>query len=376
MSPTVRSDPAAPGTPEAAGAPASPGARAAAPDHAAASAAFAAPGTPAAPDPASASAAFAAPGTPAAPDPAAASAAFAAPGTPAAPDPAAAALPAGLRLGPVHLAVTDLARSAAWYATALGLHEHRRDAGVAELGDGAVTSVVLVEAPGARRAGRHAGLFHVALLFPSRQELARAAVRLAATRTPVQGASDHGTHEAIYLADPDGNGLELAADRPRERWPDPAEEFAHGPQPLDVEDLLATVAGEQPAPRVGPGLRIGHVHLTVGDVAEGLRFYRDVLGFEARAVLDSAAFVSAGGYHHHLAFNVWRGRGVGPAPADAVGLRVWTVELPGAGDVAAVRARLEAAGVAVQDAERGLVVHDPWGIPLRVTAADGAEATP
>jgi len=342
MSPTVRSDPAAPGTPEAAGAPASPGARAAAPDHAAASAAFAAPGTPAAPDPAS----------------------------------AAAALPAGLRLGPVHLAVTDLARSAAWYATALGLHEHRRDAGVAELGDGAVTSVVLVEAPGARRAGRHAGLFHVALLFPSRQELARAAVRLAATRTPVQGASDHGTHEAIYLADPDGNGLELAADRPRERWPDPAQEFAHGPQPLDVEDLLATVAGEQPAPRVGPGLRVGHVHLTVGDVAEGLRFYRDVLGFEARAVLDSAAFVSAGGYHHHLAFNVWRGRGVGPAPADAVGLQVWTVELPGARDVAAVRGRLEAAGVAVEDAERGLVVRDPWGISLSVTTADGAEAAP
>ena len=128
------------------------------------------------------------------------------------------ALPAALRLGPVHLAVADLDRSIAFYEQSIGLRLHRRDDGVAALGAGAEDLVVLEHEPGARRAGRHAGLYHVALLHPSRLELARAAGRLVATRTPISGASDHGISEAIYLPDPDGNGIELAADRPRERW--------------------------------------------------------------------------------------------------------------------------------------------------------------
>jgi len=160
---------------------------------------------------------------------------------------------------------------------------------------------------------------------------------VAATRTPIQGASDHGTHEAIYLADPDGNGIELAADRPREQWPTPEEEFSGGgPRPLDFDALLATVAGEPDAERVRPGLRVGHVHLHVGDIAAGLGFYRDVLGFEVWALLPTAAFVAAGGYHHHLGFNTWRGEGVAPMPAGIVGLRHWTIELPSADAVAAV----------------------------------------
>ena len=136
--------------------------------------------------------------------------------TTAHPDRAAApTLPAALRLGPVHLTVTDLDRSVAWYQEALGLRVHRHDPDAAELGDGEVATLVLVEEPQARRPGRTAGLYHYALLFPSREELARAAIRLSLARTPIQGASDHGTHEAIYLPDPDGNGIELAADRPR-----------------------------------------------------------------------------------------------------------------------------------------------------------------
>ena len=123
-----------------------------------------------------------------------------------------AALPAALRLGPVHLIVADLGRSVDWYERALGLRVHRRAPGQeAELGDGADTVLVLHEDPNARPAGRHAGLYHYALLFPSREELARVALRVAAAHAPVQGASDHGTHEAIYLPDPDGNGIELAA---------------------------------------------------------------------------------------------------------------------------------------------------------------------
>jgi len=195
-------------------------------------------------------------------------------------------------------------------------------------------------------------------------ELARAAVRLAVTRTPIQGASDHGTHEAIYLADPDGNGLELAADRPREQWPDSGDPslFADGPQPLDLEGLVGLVGHEHPAPRAAPDVSVGHVHLHVADTAAALRFYTELVGFET--VIDlgpAAAFVSAGGYHHHLAFNTWRGRGVGPAPADVMGLRHWTVYVPREADVRAAGERFERAGIAVERRPAGLLVRDPSG---------------
>jgi catechol 2,3-dioxygenase len=275
-------------------------------------------------------------------------------------------LPDNLGLGHVELTVSDLGRSVDWYETALGLRTHARGDGRVELGDGTTSVLVLVEDPEAQPAGRHAGLYHYALLYPSREELARATVRLITQRTPVQGASDHGTHEAIYLPDPDGNGIELAADRPQDRWPSPEDEFGRGgPLPLDVDNLLSTIAGQEPADIVGDGLRMGHVHLHVGSIDEGLRFYSDVLGFDVWAQIPSAAFVSAGGYHHHLGFNVWRGEGVPPAPEHTVGLRHWTVQLD---DVSDVRARVEAAGMAVEDAEDGFFVRDPWGIALLVEA--------
>jgi catechol 2,3-dioxygenase len=281
----------------------------------------------------------------------------------------AASLPATLRLGPVHLIVSDLDRSVAWYQRSLGLRVHEHEAASAVLGDGTDAVLVLHEDPQAQPAGRHAGLYHYALLYPTRQELARAAVRLAETRTPIEGASDHGTHEAIYLPDPDGNGIELAADRPREQWPSPDEMYSHGPQALDFGALVETVAGEAPSAQVEPGLRVGHLHLHVGDVDRGLAFYRDVIGFGVEANLGSAAFVAAGGYHHHLGFNVWRGRGVGPAPDHTVGLDHWTVRLERPEEVAAVRARAEAAGVAVEPAEHGFLVRDPWANALLLEAA-------
>jgi catechol 2,3-dioxygenase len=280
-----------------------------------------------------------------------------------------AVLPDALRLGPVHLVVSDVDRSVAWYRETLGLRVHRHDVATAELGAGEDPVLVLAEDPRARPPGRHAGLFHYALLFGTREELAHAARRVAAAQAPIQGASDHLTHEAVYLADPDGIGIELAADRPRDTWPTNEVLYSGGPQPLDVEDLLASVEGSETPDTVAPGLRIGHVHLHVGDVAEGLAFYRDVLGFELQATLPTAAFVSAGGYHHHLAFNVWQGEGVGPAPEHAAGLRHWTIGLPGAADVEAARARLAPAGVATEDAAGGFTVRDPWGIALRVVAA-------
>jgi catechol 2,3-dioxygenase len=280
-------------------------------------------------------------------------------------------LPAALRLGAVHVTVADLDRAVAWYEQALGLRVHARDGERAELGDGNETVVVLYEQPGARPPGRTAGLYHYALLYPSREALARAALRLVATRTPVQGASDHGTHEAIYLPDADGNGIELAADRPREHWP-AGLGYNRGPAPLDFDWLLATVQGEAASERVDAGLRMGHMHLHVGDIDQALRFYRDELGFEEQANLGTAAFVSAGGYHHHLGINIWNGRGVGPARADSVGLRHWTVQLPTTADVAAVRARVEGSGAAPEAHDGGFLVHDPWRTAVVfVPAADG-----
>jgi catechol 2,3-dioxygenase len=279
-----------------------------------------------------------------------------------------AALPATLRLGAVHLTVRDLERSIAWYERALGLQVRAREGASAELGAAGETVVVVHEDPRATPAGRHAGLYHYALLYPSREELARAAVRLAETRTPIQGASDHRTHEAIYLPDPDGNGIELAADRPREAWPQDLG-YARGPAPLDFDALLATVEGEPPSPQAADGLRMGHLHLHVGDIDQGLGFYRDVLGFEEQANLGSAAFVSAGGYHHHLGFNVWNGKGVGPPPEHTAGLRHWTIQLPAASDVDAVRGRVERAGIAAVPFGDGFLVRDPWQTAVAIVPA-------
>ena len=274
-------------------------------------------------------------------------------------------LPATLRLGAVHLTVSNLDSSVAFYRDAIGLRLHRREKSVAAMGTtGGEDLVVLHEEPGVRRAARHAGLYHYALLYPSRVELARAALRLAATRTPIQGASDHGTHEAIYLPDPDGNGIELAADRPREAWPDLANPgWDGGPKPLDLDGLLALVAGEEPRSEAGSGLVVGHVHLHVGNIERGLSFYRDVLGFERMFSMPTAAFVSAGGYHHHLGFNVWRGESVPPAPPGSVGLRHWTIVLDWPEEVTVVRDRVCAAGIEAEEAEGGgFVVRDSWGI--------------
>jgi len=286
-----------------------------------------------------------------------------------------AALPPTLRLGAVHLVVADVPRSVAWYERALGLRVHAHETAAAALGDGAEVTVVLHEDAQAQPAGRHAGLYHYALLHPSREELARAALRLAATGTPISGASDHRTHEAIYLSDPDGNGIELAADRPREAWPADLG-YAHGPAPLDFDALTATIRGEEAGPQVGDGLRMGHLHLHVGEIEPGLAFYRDALGFEVQANLGTAVFVSAGGYHHHLGFNVWRGRGVGAPPAHTAGLRHWTVELPTDGEVATLRRRLEAAGERVEPAEGGFGVRDPWGTALVVVPSSPGARLP
>jgi catechol 2,3-dioxygenase len=301
---------------------------------------------------------------------------------------------ATLRLGPVHLTVTDLDRSVRFYETSIGLRGVRegsdptaRDGGSestpgageshrsAVLGVGGEDLLVLVEESDARPAGRHAGLYHFALLHPSRIELARAAKRLIATGTPVSGASDHGISEAIYLPDPDGNGIELAADRPRERWGDLSDPTAiGGPAPLDMRGLLAPVADEEPRAEASPELKVGHLHLHVGDIEQALEFWRDGVGFEVMTRFPSAAFIAAGGYHHHLGLNTWRGEGVPPQPDGVVGLRRWTIVLDDRADVQAVRERVAATGAEVDERPAGFLARDPWRNAVEIVAAGDSQA--
>ena len=277
-----------------------------------------------------------------------------------------------LHLGPAHLTVTDLDRALEFYERALGLRVRTRDAESATLhAGGGADLLVLVAEPGARPAGRHAGLYHVALLHPSRHELARAAARLAETRTPILGASDHGISEAIYLPDPDGNEIELAADRPRDAWPDLRNPGWDGrPEPLDLNGLLDLVAAEPVPAAADPGLVVGHLHLHVGDVDRGLEFYRDQLGFEVMTRMPTAAFLAVDGYHHHVAINVWRGSGIPPAPAGAVGLRHWTIVYETGAALAATLARLDAAGVPLERRADGVLVRDPWEIAVLLRAPE------
>lgn len=286
-------------------------------------------------------------------------------------------LPATLRLGPTDLTVSNLDGSIAFYERALGLQLHDRHGDTASLGAGDEDLVVLVEETGAAPGGRHAGLYHFALLFDAREELARAVRRLAETRTRIEGASDHGISEAIYLRDPDDNGIELYVDRPRSQWPPPRrpeDRVEMYTIALDMPALLRTVAGEAPREFAGSGVRTGHLHLHVASVERGLAFYRDVLGFEVMVNLGSAAFLSAGGYHHHVAFNVWLGSDVTPRPPATAGLRRWTVFLESIDEVDAIRARVRAAGLAAEEREQGFLVRDPWRTAV-VFAVAPARAT-
>jgi catechol 2,3-dioxygenase len=282
-------------------------------------------------------------------------------------------LPRTLKLGPVHLNISDLDRSVAYYERSLGLQVRSRADGVAELGDATSASLVLHEVPGGRRPGdNEAEMFHYCLLYPTRQELARASRRLTETGTPITHQNDRHTHEAIYLDDPDGIHIELAWDRPRDQWPETP--YGRPPVELDIDGLLATVEGESTPAQVGDGLRVGHIHFTVGGVEEAIAFYRDTLGFDLKYYVSTSekykagAFFSVDGYHHHTASNVAKGAGVDPLPENAIGIRNWTIELAGADEVAAVAAGLEAAGRLAGTVDGGVVATDPWDIPVHIVS--------
>jgi catechol 2,3-dioxygenase len=265
------------------------------------------------------------------------------------------------RIGAITLRVADLATSLQFYQNVLGMHVHQQQDGRVWLGpqDGRAV-LCLQSAPGAPRPGRNAtGLYHVAYLYPSRQALGNALRRLATTRWPLQGFADHLVSEAIYLADPEGNGIELYRDRPRSEWRYNNGQIAMATDPLDVDGVLAE-ASDPLEERMPAGTGIGHIHLKVASTSQAEAFYCQTLGFDLMARYGpSASFASAGGYHHHIGMNTWSSAG-GPPPApDATGLAYYQVLLPNPTALEETLSRLEEAGIQAQAFENGWLVRDP-----------------
>jgi catechol 2,3-dioxygenase len=281
-----------------------------------------------------------------------------------------AAIDPALRIGSVELAVSNLPRSADFYERVLGLPLIAREEHRVQLGaDRERPALVLTGIEEPTPLSPHStGLFHVAWLHPSRAALAASVRRIVGQRWPMEGAADHGVSEALYLSDPDGLGIEIYADRPREQWERPA--GGHGVKmvslPLHLEDLLAQDQGG-PVPLIAAGTGIGHVHLKVADVPRANAFYRDALGFEQQAQIPSAAFLSAGGYHHHIGLNSWQSQGGQPAPNTAPGLRRVEFELSDAGSVNAIERAIADARPstrAARDEDGRLALRDPGGHTL------------
>ena len=286
--------------------------------------------------------------------------------------PAVAEIPPQTRVGAVHLSVASLDRSISYYEDALGLRVHARDGGRATLGTGADDLLVLEELPGARPARGWSGLYHFALLVPERPDLARFLAHAARERVPLVGLSDHFVSEAIYLSDPDEHGIEIYWDRPREVWEGQVAERMTT-LPLDVGDLFGVLddPASEPFDGLAAGTVMGHVHLRVAEIPGTVGFYRDVLGLGLMAMLGAqAAFLSAGGYHHHVGANTWESAGRGQPPDGFATLRRATLVVPGGDEVARLTAAVAAADAEPEPLDGGgVVVRDPSGNPLALVPA-------
>jgi len=266
-------------------------------------------------------------------------------------------------VGAVHLTVGDLGRSLDYYRTQIGLGVREQGGGEASLGTPERELLHLVERPGARPVNPSTGLYHFALLVPERTDLATWLAHAARDRVGMTGMSDHFVSEALYLRDPDHHGIEIYWDRPRELWAGQVFERLTT-LPLDVDSILDELDDPQTAPFDGlpDGTVMGHVHLKVAAVDETIRFYRDVIGFALMAQLGSmAAFLAAGGYHHHVGANTWESAGAPPAPGDSAALRHATILLPDEPERARVIGRCEDAGIALADHGGDPLVRDPSG---------------
>ncbi|MFC4438203.1 MULTISPECIES: VOC family protein [Natrialbaceae] len=277
-------------------------------------------------------------------------------------------LPAAARIGRVALRVRNLERVSRFYETVIGLDVRERRDDRAVLAAGEEPLVVLVEDPkAAPRGADETGLFHTAFLVPSRAALGDALERIE-DRWQLDGSADHVVSEALYLSDPEGNGVEVYCDRPREEWPVADDgTIGIGTEPLDLEGVRSAGQGRESTP---DATTVGHVHLEVSSLPAAREFYVDALGMGIKQRFDdSALFVAADGYHHHLGLNVWGSRSV---PPRGRGLEWFELLVPDAGALAALRERLEQRGSDTADEADGdgFETTDPDGIRLRIRESD------
>jgi len=274
-------------------------------------------------------------------------------------------------MGYVSLTVANLDNQILFYQRALGFKLHWRENNKAGLGAGGADLLRLTEEPNLKKYRGVTGLYHFAVLFPNRRELARAVARLSALKYR-NYPTDHIMTKTTYLDDPEGNGIELYCESPEDgswtlkdgkyetRWADGR--WSDGREPLDVDALFKHLNEDDKLDSsIPPETKMGHIHLHVRDIPEALDFYHGVLGFDimGHAKEFHMAFVSAGGYHHHIGLNTWQGVGAPPPPPDAVGLRHFTVDLPNQSALDEVVARVDAAGVPYNQTEDGLLLQDP-----------------
>ncbi len=285
---------------------------------------------------------------------------------------------ADTQLGLVALGVADMERSLHFYSDIFGFKVLKSDEGRALLGVVKTPLLQLHERKGAAPSpGNSTGLYHFAILLPTRADLGRWLLHLVQSGYPLGGASDHLVSEALYLSDPDNNGIEVYRDRPRSEWPRENGVLQMATDPLDLQALLREAqASNQPWQGLPEGTRLGHMHLQVGSIGQARDFYHGLLGFDI--IFDwermGALFVSAGGYHHHLGLNTWHSRNGSQAPEGTAGLRHFTIHLPHDEALAPVLARLDAAGIGYTRENGGVVVHDPWHNIVLLTTRPAGEA--
>lgn len=275
------------------------------------------------------------------------------------------------KMGHVSLTVANLENQILFYTKALGFQLHWREGNKAGLGAGGADLLRLTEEPNLKRYRGTTGLYHFAILFPNRKELARVMARLFSLRYE-NYPTDHIMTKTTYLDDPEGNGIELYAESPEDgTWSLANGEYittradgtlSNGREPLNVNALFALLSQDDDLEQGIPSeTRVGHVHLHVRNIEEAVDFYHGIIGFDVMGVAKAfrMGFVSAGGYHHHLGLNTWQGEGAPPPPVDAAGLRYFTVELPNQEALDQVIARIDAAGIPSNQTEDGLLVQDP-----------------
>jgi len=290
-------------------------------------------------------------------------------------------IPPDTTVGKVRLRVADLDDLTTFYERVLGLGGVDREAGLARLGPAEGEPLVeLVSAPDAPRAPSFStGLFHLAILVPDRAELARSLQRVIAAGWRLTGASDHLVSEALYLQDPEGNGIEIYRDRPREEWRRNGNELAMATLPLDLENVLGELEDDEQAGDGVPGrTTMGHVHLQAADIPSVEAFYNGGLGLDVMVrSYPGALFLSAGGYHHHLGLNTWQSQGAPPPPDGALGLDHYELVLPDAAGRDSAADRLAKAGADPQPGDDGVLATDPSGNRVLLTAASaGPRRTP